>query len=159
MPSVPALCAEAHGNGVAASLTRCPAFPKQSMPSPSPPGTPSLLSSLTNFVSVVVCLCFGLVVPVVLVVDLLGPPRSCGVIGGGRGGGQVNGVLTPTLDAFLDVVKYIGDKSPARVKTVSKRSAVGRSKPSVVPTLVHGVMLLLIVWCGSGLGIFVCIGM
>ncbi len=35
------------------------------------------------------------------------------------GGGQVNGIPTPTLDAFLDVVRHIGDKSPARVKTVS----------------------------------------
>jgi len=42
-----------------------------------------------------------------------------------RGVGQVNGIPTPTLDAFLDVVKHIGDKSPARVKTVSGWSACG----------------------------------
>lgn len=39
---------------------------------------------------------------------------------GTRRGEQVNGVPTPTLDAFLNVVKHIGDKSPARVKTVSE---------------------------------------
>lgn len=32
---------------------------------------------------------------------------------------QVNGIPTPTLDAFLEAVKDIGDKSPVRVKTVS----------------------------------------
>ncbi|CAM9683498.1 unnamed protein product, partial [Ectocarpus sp. 13 AM-2016] len=32
---------------------------------------------------------------------------------------EVNGIPTPNLDAFLDVVRHIGDKSPARVKTVS----------------------------------------
>ncbi|CAM9908934.1 unnamed protein product, partial [Ectocarpus sp. 8 AP-2014] len=32
---------------------------------------------------------------------------------------EVNGTPTPNLDAFLDVVRHIGDKSPARVKTVS----------------------------------------
>ncbi|CAM9978116.1 unnamed protein product, partial [Hapterophycus canaliculatus] len=32
---------------------------------------------------------------------------------------EVNGIPTPSLDAFLDVVKHLGDKSPARIKTVS----------------------------------------
>lgn len=39
------------------------------------------------------------------------------------GGGQVNGISTPTLDAFLEAVKDIGDKSAVRVKTVSDGTA------------------------------------
>ncbi|CAM9666126.1 unnamed protein product [Ectocarpus fasciculatus] len=37
---------------------------------------------------------------------------------------EVNGIPTPNLDAFLDVVRHIGDKSPARVKTVGLDSKV-----------------------------------
>ena len=39
-------------------------------------------------------------------------------------GGQVNGVPTPTLDAFLTAVKDIGHKSPVRVKTVSIEQSI-----------------------------------
>lgn len=41
----------------------------------------------------------------------------------------MNGIPTPTLDAFLDAVKDIGDKAPVRIKTVScSRAEVGDSK-------------------------------
>ncbi|CAM9570812.1 unnamed protein product, partial [Scytosiphon promiscuus] len=37
---------------------------------------------------------------------------------------EVNGIPTPSLDDFLDVVKHIGDRSPARIKTVGLDSKV-----------------------------------
>lgn len=95
-----------------------------------PPVVPSLLSSLINPVFLLFRLCLCLCLYACRLSRRLRRRRFwCFIVLGrrrfsvrrsGAPAGQVNGVPTPTLDTFLDAVKDIGDKSPARVKTVRK---------------------------------------